>query len=177
MSSSKLPRVILVCATFAMLLLFAGCWSTKFTLVAPEQAKVDTNYVGNWNSEAFNPDGREAGLVIRNIDGKQYYVEWRDKNEKADLIRAVGFIADVKGATFAQIRGLEPEGKLDDDWILMRLELSGNTLKIRQLSESFMKASTIESAEQLRRVLEQNLDNDAMYAKDEIITATRAAAK
>jgi hypothetical protein len=155
------------------LVLVAGCFTSKYTIVNPASAKVDTAFVGNWNSDSFDSTGREAGLIIRNIDDKMYYAEWKMKGDNNSLVRGVGYITQVKGATFTQLRGLEEDGKIDDEWLIARLELSGNTLKIRQLGEDFMKKQNIDSSDKLRKVLEDNVSNEAMYAKDEMITATR----
>ena len=65
---------------------------------------------------------------------------------------------------------------MQEDWLAMKLELSGDKLVIRQLKEEYMKEKNITSAQQLRKVIEQNIDDSAMYDKDEVVTATRLAA-
>ncbi len=155
------------------LVLVAGCFTSKYTIVNPATAKVDAAYLGNWNSDSFDSTGREAGLVVRNIDGKMVYAEWKEKGNSNSIVRAVGYITQIQGATFTQLRGVGDDEKIDDEWLIARIELTGNTLKIRQLSEDFMKKQNIDSNDKLRKVLEDNLNNDAMYAKDEVITATR----
>jgi hypothetical protein len=182
MTRISTPKILLAVLLVGVMLVFAGCFMTKYTLIPPDQARVNRAFVGNWNSDSFRPEGRDAGLVIRNIDDKLYYVEWATANDAPggtgrDLTRAVGFIADVKGVTFAQLRGLGKDGSLDDEWLLVRLELAGDKLTIRHLSEDFFKDKKIESSAQLRQVLEQNLNNESMYAKDEEYVATRAAEK
>jgi hypothetical protein len=158
------------------LVLVAGCFSSKFSIISPDKARVDLAFVGNWNSDALTSEGREAGLIIRNIDDKMYYIEWKIKEDKG-LVRAVGCISDIKGATFAQLRGLEEDGKIDSEWLIIRLDRTGNTLKIRHLDDEFMKSQKISSNDQLRKVLEDQLNNEAMYAKDEVMTATRVVDK
>lgn len=162
-------------STLALLLLLVlglcGCFQTTYLLVAPEQAKVNKAFVGNWNSAAFKSEGREAGLIVRNIDDKQLYVEWLPKD--GELVRSVGFTSEVNGKIFLQIRGLEKDGSLEDKWLTMRLDLSGNQVMIRQLNDDFFKNQTFNSAEQLRKLLETNLENDAMYDKD-VVIATKA---
>lgn len=157
-------------------ILIAGCFTSKFSIISPDKAKVDIAFVGNWNSDALSSEGREAGLVIRNIDDKSYYVEWRMKEDKG-IVRAVGCITEIKGATFAQLRGLEEDGTIDSEWLIARLDRNGNTLKVRHLNDEFMKGQKISSSDQLRKVLEENVNNDAMYAKDEVMTATRVLDK
>src|SRR5205085_1417158 len=60
----------------ALMLVFAGCWGSKFTLINSDQAKVDRAYLGNWS--AVNSKGESASLIIRNIDDKQFYVETKE---------------------------------------------------------------------------------------------------
>lgn len=172
MKQSTFTRISLTFG-FVGIILFTGCWTTKVTLIDPATAKVNPAYVGNWdNPEKFDSVGREAGLVIRNIDNKMYYVEWDQKGE-AGLVRAVGFVTDVRGATFAQLRGLDADGKIEEEWLLCRLELAGSTLTIRQMNPDFFKDKQVSTMAALRQVLEQNLANEAMYVKDEAITATK----
>lgn len=172
MSRSHLLRNASLATLMTLVVLFAGCFATKFTLIDPAKAKVERAYVGDW--DGVNANGDHSSILIRNIDDKLYYVEIQGAaDEKAS--RYTGFTADVKGATFAHLRIIQDDGQLPDTWLLMRIELANDRLNIRQLDEEFFKSKTIESAEQLRQILEQNLDADAMYDKDEAISATRVA--
>ena len=176
MSIARFSRLLLTVSFAALLLLFAGCWGSKFTLINADQAKVDRAYLGNWN--AVNSKGEPSSLIIRNIDDKMFYVETKEgaKQYPEGISRYVGFLAPVKGATFAHLRQLQDDGNVQEDWLAMKLELSGDKLVIRQLKEEYMKDKNITSAQQLRKVIEQNIDDGAMYDKDEVVTATRLAA-
>lgn len=170
----SLMRSAILGSLLVGLVLIAGCLTTKYSIISPDKAAVNKALVGNWNSADFDATGREAGLVVRNIDGKMYYAEWKQKGETS-LVRGVGHTAEIKGATFIQLRGLEEDGSIEETWAIMRLDLSGNTLKIRQLKEEFFKTQKLDSNEQLQKVLGDNVNNEAMYAPSEVITATRAA--
>lgn len=171
MTRSFMRNTMLASLLFGLVLI-AGCLTTKYSIVSPEKAVVNKALVGNWNAAEFDATGREAGLVVRNVDGKMYYAEWKLKGDSS-LVRGVGHSAEIKGATFVQLRGLEEDGSIEDTWAIMRLDLSGNTLKIRQLKEDFFKTQKLDSNEQLQKILADNVNNDAMYAADEVITATR----
>src|SRR4051794_7373298 len=106
----KPSRILLTLGFVALALLFAGCWASTFTLISPDKAKVDRNYVGDWDS--VNPKGERATVAIRNLDDRMYYVEFR--NNKGDLSRFVGFLADVKTATFAHLRSIPDDGTVPD---------------------------------------------------------------
>jgi len=172
MTIAKSCRFLLI----ASLLMFAGCWGSKFTLINPEAARVDRAYLGNWN--ATNSKGESSSLIIRNIDDKMFYVETKEgaKQYPEGISRYIGFLAPVKGAIFAHLKQLQEDGNVQEDWLAMKLELNGEKLVIRQLKDEYMKGKSITSAEQLRKVIEQNLDDSAMYDKDEVITATRLPA-
>jgi hypothetical protein len=167
------PLHIAFAALLAGLLVVSGCLVTQYTLIDPGSGKVDARFVGNWNSPSFDSTGRGAGLVIRNLDNSSYYVEWRSKDSEA-VIRAVGQIAEIKGASFAQLRGLEDDGSISKDWMISRLELNGDTLTIRQLNDKFFADKQIDSSAKLRGTIESNLENAAMYNAEETVVATRA---
>ena len=165
-------RNLILCVAAIGLLSLVGCFATKFTLIAPDTAKVDRAYIGDW--DAINAKGEHASLIIRNIDDGRYYVETHDLDGK-NVSRYVGFLASVKNATFAHVRPLQDDGSIPDGWIIMRVELADKKLTLRQLSDDFFKGKPIDSSDQLRQILEANLDNQQLYANDETITATRIA--
>ena len=176
MTITRFSRLLLALLFAASLLMFAGCWGSKYTLINPDQAKVDRTYLGNWN--VVNSKGESSSLIIRNIDDKTFYVEGKDgaKQYPEGISRYVGFLAPVKGAVFAHLKQLQDDGNVQEDWLAMKLELTGDKLIIRQLKDEYMKGKSITSAEQLRKVLEENLEDSAMYDKEEVLTATRLAA-
>ncbi len=143
------------------LVLVSGCYVSQYTLGPVEQGVMNKQYVGDWR---FKPDGGEAGtLVVRNIDGRQYYVEWDQQGK--DAVRLAGFVTRVKNADFAQLRKLNDDGSLDNQWLIARVDLQDGKLQVRQLNEDFFKNQTIHSSEDLHKVIQENLDNSQMYEK------------
>lgn len=173
MSATRTVRNLSLSALLLGVMIFAGCFASRFTLIPVEQAKVDRAYVGDW--EAVNSNGDKIRLIIRNLDDRLYYIEAQEKLADPDPDRYTGFIASVGGATFAHVKPLQKDGTIDENWMLMRVMLADDKLIIQQLDEEFMKTQTIESAEQLKQVIEKNVNNEAMYDKPEEITATRVA--
>src|SRR5258706_765293 len=173
---TRFARPLLTFCFAALLLVFAGCWGSKFPLINSDQAKVDRAYLGNWS--VVNSKGESSSMIIRNIDDKMFYVETKEgaKQYPEGISRYVGFLAPVKGATFGHLKQLQDDGNVQEDWLLMKLELNGDKLIIRQLKDEYMKEKNITSAEQFRKVIEQNLEESEMYEKDEVVTATRLAA-
>ena len=172
----KLIRPLLTLCLAVLLLTFAGCWGSKVTLINPEAAKVDRAYLGNWS--VVNSKGESSSLIIRNIDDKMLYVETKEgaKQYPEGVSRYIGFLAPVKSATFAHLKNLQDSGDVQEEWMLMRLELNGDKLVIRQLKEEYMKGKNIASADQLRKVIEESIDDASMYDKEEVFTATRLPA-
>jgi hypothetical protein len=149
-----------------------GCYETKYPLGSAQNATVNRAFVGNFTM----PGGNNAvSIVIRNLDDKQYYVEWSEtgQNDKGPL-RMVGYTADVKGVTFANLRSLSDDGTIDDKFLVMRVSLSadGSKLTIRNLNDKLFSANNIDSQAALNKTIESNLDNNDMYDGDANI-ATR----
>src|SRR5947209_20144434 len=128
MTMRKLSRLLLTLSLATFSLMFAGCWGSKYTLIAPDQAKVDRAFLGNWN--AVNSKGESSSLINRNIDDKMFYVETKEgaKQYPEGISRYVVFRAPVKGATFEHLRQLQDDGHVHVDWLAMKLELSDDKL-------------------------------------------------
>ena len=86
----------------------------------------------------------------------------------------VGYTADVKGVTFANLRSLSDDGTIDDKFLVMRVSLSadGAKLTIRNLKDKLFRANNIDSQAALNKTIESNLENNDMYDGDANI-ATR----
>jgi hypothetical protein len=163
-------RVVLAVALFGSIVGLVGCLTTELNLGSAADAKVDTGYCGDWKVTWKDGDQtKSADLVIRNVDGKQYYVEWKTDGEKADRFSA--FLVPVKSATFAQLSPMEPNGELSPKHTILRVQLEGEKLTMRHFDEDFFKDVTTD--EQLRSKVESNLENSAMYK--ETATATRVS--
>lgn len=150
--------------------LVVGCVSSKYTLVPPDQAKVDKAFLGDF--ETIDSSGKHSTILIRNIDDKSYYIELEPADGDKPT-RMVGFTVPVKDAVFAEVREIRDDGGVPAEWSLMRLDLAGDKLTFRQLSEAYFKKANIDSAEALRKWVEANLDNREMYDHEASLIATR----
>jgi hypothetical protein len=159
-----------ILAGISVLALFLiGCYTSKFTVGSPQQAKVDRAYVGDWE---FKDGDKITHIVIRNLDDKNYYVEMNAEGEKPD--RYTAFIGTIKGVQFANLRNLTADGAVPEEQTIMRVGLKDGKLELRSLKESFFKDQPIESQAQLTALIEKNLETPAMY-DDEPVIATRSA--
>lgn len=163
-------RTALLTSTLLLALFVLGCYTSRFTIGSEEQAKVDRNYIGDW--EAKDGD-KTMTFVIRNLDDKNYYVEMRE-DEKTSRYSA--FIGTIKEVQFANLRELTDDGTVPDERIIMRVALKDGKLELRSLKDNFFKDQTIESQAQLTALIEKNLDNKEMY-DDNPIVATRIVSK
>ena len=135
-----------------------GCFETALNLGSAKDASVDPAYCGEWTF-SWEDDGKQqtALATIVNFDGKQYYVQWKQGDEKP--IHFAGFLVPVKDATFAQARPLGSD--LSDRHVIVRVELKGTKLMLRHLNGDFFEG--ISTDEAFRTKVEENLNNDAMY--------------
>ncbi len=154
-------RIAAVAASVLLLTLGLGCYQTKTPLGSAASATVDRAYVGDF----VMPGENKPAVVIRNLDDKQYFVEYTESKDDREPMRMVGYTAKVNGATFANLRGLTDNGSIDDQFLIMRVSLSPDhaKLSLRELKEEFFKGKNVSSSRALRNVIEANLDNDLMY--------------
>jgi hypothetical protein len=151
-------------------LLMTGCLETEFSLGPRDQSVVDRAFCGDWMLSRMDQNGQtqNSQLVVRNIDDKVYYVEWADANKPADRTRMTAFVADVKGVSFAHLQNLGEDGVNSDKHIIFRFELDDEKLVIKELSDEFFK-DKIHSNEELKELIEANLENVAIYAGEPFI--------
>jgi len=155
------PLVLLLCIA----MLFAGCFTTKFTLGKLEDAKVDLGYVGNWQST--DDSGKKLTLIVRNIDNHRYYVEWTDdKDAGKGAQRFTGHVSPVAGVGFAQLKPLTADGTIEENNMILRVGMKDGSLTIQDLKDEFFKDKTISSDDDLRKLIEANVENKAMYDGD-----------
>ncbi len=160
MSNRNIGQI--VCGVLVLgLMLCAGCYESDYPLGKADP--MDPAYVGNYTTGEKDNAG---AIVIRNFDGKQYYVEMPSKD--GDAMRFSGYASQISGVTFANLRLLTEDGSLSKNYLIMRVSLSDDhsQLTMRNLNSDFFKDKNIDSSNTLRKVIEDNLSNDAMYDKD-----------
>jgi hypothetical protein len=163
----KPRRIILGISLLTLTLLLAGCFTTNLNLGSVADAKTDPAYVGDWHFtwKDGGKDGdkdKSADLILRDFNGKQYYVEWTEADEKP--VRMSGFLIPIKDATFAQLTGLDSKPDDKDKNLILRVVLAGDKLTLRHLKGDFFKDVTTDA--ELRSKVEANVDNAAMYQEE-----------
>ena len=155
------PRTLALSLVTVTAALLAGCFTTTLNLGTLADAKMDTRYCGDWHFTWKDGDeSKAADLVVRNFDGKQYYAEWKEGGEKPT--RMSGFLVPIKDVTFVQLTNLGEKGELSPEHLIVRAQIDGDKLTLRHLNDKFFE--DVKTDEALRAKVEQNLNNDAMYA-------------
>ena len=168
-------RITTVFAAFSIvtpLLLVAGCYESAFTLGPESRSVFEPAYLGDWRVVSGGV-WADTHLVIRRWDDHTYYVEWGKRSEAP--LRMSGFVIDVKGASFAHLRAMREDMGVPDKFLIFRVAIVDGQLSIRPLDGKFFERKPVNSSEQFRKLVEENLDNDKMYDKDGSASAIRTS--
>lgn len=153
----------LVVAVTALLL--AGCFESKYPLAnRPPTHRVDPKFLGDWTLEQLDADGQTnvSKLIVRNLRGEEYFIEWvADQDD--DRFRAVAYLTDVNGVTFANLLPLTDAAQPADRYTILRVDLDGAKLKLQNLEPEFFKDQAYDSPDALRKIVADNLQNERMY--------------
>jgi hypothetical protein len=168
---SSIWRYRYLLASLAIMATCIGCYTSQYALDTEEHAKFDQAFVGDWQVEGGDQNNPQK-LIIRNLDYKHYYVELDHPGDKP--MRMSGYITKVKNVPFANLHELTTDGTIPDAFYITRIELLNGKVSVRQLDDKFFKDKKIESSEDLRKLIGDNLENPAMYDKDGSFTAVKA---
>ena len=142
-----------------VLITLAGCYETELSLAPRDQAKTDPRLVGDW---VFTNGDSTTRMAVRNLDNREYYVGYDEATPHP--FRGAAFLADVKGATFAHVRELPADGSVATKHFLIRVAIAPDgRLSIRHLDHKFFEGKDVTTADKLRKLIEDNLDNAALY--------------
>jgi hypothetical protein len=163
--STRVRAALSVLGVVAMTLLIVGCFESKYPLAnRPPAHRVDAKYLGDWTLEQLDQDGQTntSKLFVRNLRGEEYFVEWvADQDE--DRFRAVAYLTDVGGVTFANISALTDTAQPADKYTILRVDMDGAKLKLQNLDPEFFKDKPFDSPDALRKIVADNLHNEKMY--------------
>ena len=151
----------------------AGCYETDQEVGPRDRAKVDPRFVGDW--EFRDPQATSSTtLLVRNFNDREYYLEWSDAGA-SQRQRASSFVAEVGGVSIAHVREITADGTLPAKHFLLRADLTADgRLTLRYLNHMFFEDKDVTTSPKLRKVVEANLANDAMY-HEQTFTGVRLA--
>lgn len=145
-----------------VLVLAGGCFVTTLSLGSPADAKVDPAFCGDWRlTWKEGDDSESADMVVRNFDGRQYYIHWKPESEKA--VHLSGFLVALKDATFVQCSELSTEAAPAEKHLIARVRIDGRKLTLRHLNPEFF--NDVKTDAELRKKIEENLNNNEMYGQ------------
>lgn len=101
-------------------------------------------------------------MYVRNLDGHEYSVDWHNDVD-GEATHYVGHIGEVEGVKFMHARLLPKDGTLQTQHSIMRIEVAGDEIKIRQLNDTFFDENPVKTDAELRDVIAKNLKNGAMF--------------
>ena len=102
--------------------------------------------------------------VLRDAEIEAMDQRQEDRAADGKTVRYAGFLTDVKGATFLHVRELTDDGTLAKKHVLLRIDRTGDGhVKLRQLKDEFFTDKPHDTTPLLRAIIEQHLDNAAMY--------------
>lgn len=162
-------KLLVLFAAVGLLVGSLGCYETIYRLAPLADSKVERDLCGDWKLKGTS--GTEIILGVRNLDDHLYSVTWRSSDDPTALM-LVADAAHLGDARFIHARALPDDGSVSDTHLIARVDLDGNQLTLRNLSETFLKTKKIESDETLRTEIEANLDNNDLY-DEEVFTGER----
>jgi hypothetical protein len=168
-------RTKLSLASLVSLVLFIGCFETTVSLLEhPDEAKVDRALVGDWTFAAQG-ETKAQDLILRNLDDKRYYVEWPSEGEKT--FRGVGMVSKIKDVSFAEVRPMTEDGSIAEKHVILRISSADNKLGIRHLKGEFFEGKAASNTKELRKLIEENLENEQMYDGEMLYATKKPAAQ
>ena len=157
------------------------CSCLKVPLGDPEKSKVEQRYAGAWLWE--NPEARHL-IVLQSWDARTYYVRMIALSDdvgkrKAEMTVMKGWLTRVGAETFLTLQDAESLSSLPGEdeekiYAVMKLNQLDDRLIATPLNASFPPFEVVRSPEELHQMIEQHMDNPAMWAEDPI-EAVRAS--
>lgn len=166
---NRMVKSLVVLAAISLLVGSVGCYETLFRLSPIADAKVERELCGDWKLKGTS--GTEIMLGVRNLDDHQYSVTWRSSDDPTPLM-LVADSTHLGEARFIHARALPEDGTISDTHLILRVDVDGDHMTVRNLNEDFLKTKKVESEEGLRATLEANLDNNDLY-DDEVFSGDR----
>lgn len=137
-----------------------GCYETIYRLSPLADAKVDRELCGDWKLAGSH--GGEIHMGVRNLDDRFYSISWRSSDADATT-HLVADSTPIQDVRFVHARVLPEDGTLTDSHLLLRVDVEGDRITVRPVSDEFMKDKTIDSDDGLRAIIEENLENNDLY--------------
>ncbi len=152
------------CIAIVLIGLLAGCLPTY--VGNPDTAVAKPEYVGVWFREE---SGDTQVWAVHQMNAKNYLIQSYNlktidgKPALDSTIAWRAWLADVGGAEFVSMEGFVTDDLLDAEraanrYVVARVKLEGNTLKLRGIDPQFLKENNITTPDQFEVALKGKLD-------------------
>jgi hypothetical protein len=149
-----------------MAILICGCPYHSTNPLSPvESAKVDRSLLGVWEvRENEKPTGT---LRILKFNDQEVLILAYEKGKLlSHIFRA--FTIDIRGKKFINLQTIGEEKSDNEKWLLANYFIDGDELKYRLLSDKLF-TNEVMTPQELRHLVEQNLENRALYEGGNVI--------
>jgi hypothetical protein len=147
----------------ALSLVFMGCpYESKVPIDDASNAKPDKMFVGK-----FDEKGEEKYLYTVKLEDNMYYVT-KHNNEDATATdtKYKGFLSDVGGVQFLNIRELSDYESSDVKYYLYRVEKKGeDRFKLRAVTDNITEEFA--TSADLKAYIKKNMEISFFYNKDD----------
>ena len=149
-------------------ILLTGCPFESDFPVSQPQVKIDSAFIGTWLAEDFPQKGDKMKYKIFAFNQTDYLIE--SVNIKEDIISEQefyrGFISDLNGLKILNLQIIT--GK--KSYIYHKYRMQDGNLHLSWLNDLYFKDKEINSSEDLRKLIDSNLDKaDIFETEYEII--------
>jgi hypothetical protein len=147
----------------ALSLVFMGCpYESKVPIDDASNAKPDKTLTGNWEKK-----GDEKYLFTVKLEDNIYYVTKKNTEDaSAEPTKYKGFLSDVGGVTFLNIRELSEYESSDVKYYLYRVEKKGDDrVKLRGITDNITEEFA--TSAELKAFIKKNMEISFFYNKDD----------
>ena len=146
-----------------MLFLLYGCpYDSEVPLTRSEDARIDTELIGNWTFRGTTP--ADAGMITISPfnEHELLIIPWEEGKNGRDYYRA--FVSIIDGVKFLNLQTIKPAAE-KKSWTLVNYTISKGELMIRIVEDKLIKEK-FSSSTALREFIKANLMNSDLYAGD-----------
>ena len=146
-----------------MLFLLYGCpYDSEVPLTRSEDARIDTELVGNWTFRGTTP--ADAGMItISPFNERELVIIlWEEGKNGRDYYRA--FVSIIDGVKFLNLQTIKPTVD-KKSWTLVNYSISKSELMIRIVEDKLIKEK-FSSSMALRDFVKGHLKDRDLYGED-----------
>jgi hypothetical protein len=161
----KTYKLILTISIASSLLLFGCPYEAKFPLSNPNESKIDTNFVGNWNEISTKNDEPPYSLDVNIFNDHEYIAQMMTRDKGSLMIQGYRvFETTLYHQKFLNVQeiGNKPKYKF------YKYSISADTLRIAAISKDSIKVE-FNNREELEEYILKNINKEKFYEKEMVL--------